>query len=63
VINQIWGPLFDLMGDGGFKAFSHAWLFIKAANLVEVVLVVVLFVVGMFVNIPGREIHQSGERP
>jgi hypothetical protein len=25
--------------------------------------VVVLFVVGMFVNIPGREIHQSCERP
>ena len=51
--SQLIGPIFDLMGDGGFKAFTHAWLFVKAANLVEIVLVIVLFVVGMFVNLPG----------
>ncbi len=52
--SQLIGPIFDLMGDGGYKAFTHAWLFVKAANLVEIVLVVALFVAGMFVNLPGR---------
>jgi hypothetical protein len=64
MINQLWGPIWDLVGDGGFKAFSHAWLFIKAANLVEVVIVVILCVGGMFVHLPGgkqkEEAQQSG---
>jgi hypothetical protein len=60
---QLWGPIFDLTGNGGFKAFSHSWVFIKAANLVEVILVVLLFVVGMFVNIPGREIEPREAPP
>ena len=48
------------MGDGGFKAFSHSWVFVKAANLVEIALVVALFVVGMFVDLPGHD-ASSGE--
>jgi hypothetical protein len=61
VINQLWGPVWDLVGDGSFKAFSHAWLFIKAANLVEVVLVVVLFVGGMFVHLPGGRVKADAQ--
>ncbi len=60
--NQLIGPIFDLMWDGGYKAFSHAWLFVKAANLVEIVLVVVLFVAGMFVNLPGRTVTPAPVR-
>ena len=63
VINQLWGPLVNLVGNGGFKAFSHAWLFIKAANLVEVVLVVVLFLGGMFVHLPGGKVTGEADRP
>jgi hypothetical protein len=63
VINQLWGPVWNLVGHGGFKAFSHAWLFIKAANLVEVVLVVVLFVGGMFVHLPGGELKEKAQPP
>ena len=53
----------NLVGNGGFKAFSHAWLFIKAANLVEVVLVVVLFLGGMFVHLPGGKVTGEADRP
>jgi hypothetical protein len=62
MINQLWGPVWDLVGNGGFKAFSHAWLFIKAANLVEVVLVVVLFVGGMFVHLPGGRVKEHAQQ-
>jgi hypothetical protein len=63
VINQLWGPVWNLVGNGGFKAFSHAWLFIKAANLVEVVLVVVLFVGGMFLHLPGGKLTEEAQPP
>jgi hypothetical protein len=50
------GSVFNLVGDGGYRAFHHAWLFVKASNLVEIVLVVAIFVVGMFVHLPSREV-------
>jgi hypothetical protein len=37
-------------------------LFIKAANLVEVVLVVVLFVGGMFVHLPGGRVNEHAQQ-
>lgn len=53
MVNQLWGPFVNLVGDGGFKAFSHSWVFVKAGNLIEILLVVALFVGGMFVNLPA----------
>ena len=53
MIIQLWGPVFDLIGDGGFKAFTFSWFTLKYANVIEMVLVVLLFVLGMFVNLPG----------
>jgi hypothetical protein len=62
MINQLLGPVWDLMGNGGFRSLSHAWLFVKTANLIEILLVVILFIVGMFVNLPGGdESDQAGK--
>ena len=55
MINQLLGPVFNLMGDGGFRSLSHAWLFVKTANLVEILLVVILFIAGMFIHLPGGD--------
>jgi hypothetical protein len=52
MINQLWGPVFDLVGDGGFKAFTFSWFTLKVGNVIEMILVVLIFVVGMFVNLP-----------
>jgi len=60
MINQLWGPVFDLVGDGGFKAVSFSWVLIKWGNLIEIILVVLLFVGGMFVNLPGGS-TQAGD--
>ena len=53
MINQLWGPVWNLVGDGGFSAFTFSWVLVKYANLIEIVLVVVLFVAGMYINLPG----------
>jgi hypothetical protein len=53
MIVQLWGPVFDLVGDGGFKAFTFSWFTLKYGNVIEMILVVLIFVVGMFVNLPG----------
>jgi len=54
VIHQLWGPFFDLVGNGGFASVSFGWVLIKIPNLIEIILVVVLFVAGMFINLPDR---------
>ncbi len=54
VIHQLWGAFFDLVGNGGFASVSFGWVLIKIPNLIEIVLVVVLFVAGMFINLPDR---------
>lgn len=54
VLNQLWGPFFDLVGNGGFSSLSFGWVLIKIPNLIEIILVVVLFVAGMFINLPDR---------
>jgi hypothetical protein len=55
MIVQLWGPVFDLVGDGGFKAFTFSWFTLKYGNVIEMILVVLIFVVGMFINLPGGE--------
>jgi len=56
MIVQLWGPVFDLVGDGSYKAFTFSWFYLKNANVIEMILVVLLFVVGMFVNLPGGKV-------
>ncbi len=53
MIYQLWGPVFDLVGNGGYHAFTFSWFFLKVANVIEMILVVVIFVAGMFINLPG----------
>jgi hypothetical protein len=53
MIVQLWGPVFDLVGNGGFHAFTFSWFTLKIGNVIEMILVVLIFVVGMFVNLPG----------
>ena len=53
MIHQLWGPVFDLVGNGGFNAITFSWFTLKIANVIEMILVVVIFLAGMFVNLPG----------
>jgi hypothetical protein len=62
MIIQLWGPVFDLVGDGGFKAFTFSWFTLKYSNVIEMALVVLLFVIGMFVNLPSRKAKAPGHR-
>ena len=62
MIHQLWGPLFDLVGNGGYHAFTFSWFFLKVSNVIEIILVVLIFVVGMFVNLPGGKAETPGHR-
>ena len=63
MIHQLWGPLFDLVGDGGFTAWTFSWFFLKIGNVIEMILVVLIFAVGMFINLPGGKPETpEGER-
>ncbi len=53
MIVQLFGPVFDLIGHGGFNAFTFSWFTLKVANVIEMILVVVIFVAGMFINLPA----------
>jgi hypothetical protein len=61
MIHQLWGPVFDLVGNGGFTAWTFSWFFLKIGNVIEMILVVLIFVVGMFINLPGGK-GEAGER-
>ena len=52
MIVQLWGPVFDLVGDGGFKAFTFSWFTLKYGNDIEMILVVLIVLAGMFINLP-----------
>jgi hypothetical protein len=53
VIHQLLGPVFNLVGDGGFAAWKVGdWLVVKYANLVLIGLVAGLFLAGMFFHLP-----------
>ncbi len=62
MIHQLWGPVFDLVGDGGFTAWTFSWFFLKVGNVIEMILVVLIFVVGMFINLPGRKAEPPGDQ-
>ena len=36
-----------------FKAFTFSWFTLKYANVIEMILVVLIFLAGMFINLPG----------
>ena len=61
MIHQLWGPVFDLVGDGGFTAWTFSWFTLKVSNVIEMILVLLIFVVGMFVNLPGGKPETMGE--
>ena len=61
MIVQLWGPVFDLVGDGGFKAFTFSWFTLKYGNVIEMILVVLIFIAGMFINLPGGK-AETGRR-
>jgi hypothetical protein len=53
MIVQLWGPVFDLIGNGGFHAITFSWFTLKIGNVIEMILVVLIFLAGMFINLPG----------
>lgn len=53
MLNQLWGPVFDLVGGGGFHAATFSWFTLKVGNIVEMALVVLIFIAGLFVRIPS----------
>ena len=50
---QLFGPVFDLVGDSGYQGLDFSWFTLKYANVIEMILVVLIFVVGIFINLPG----------
>ena len=62
MINQLWGPLFDLTGDGGYKAWTIGdWFVMKYANIVVIAIIAVIFLAAMFINIPDRKRTPAAE--
>jgi hypothetical protein len=56
VIHQLWGPLINLVGDGGYRAWTIGhWFLMKYSNLVPLIIIAVLFLAGMFINLPEEE--------
>ncbi len=62
MIHQLWGSVFNLVGNGGFNAVTFSWFTIKIGNLIEMILVVLIFVVGMFINLPGGKAETPEDR-
>jgi hypothetical protein len=55
MINQLWGPFINLVGDGSYAAWTFGdWVTLKYGNLVIFTLISVLFVGGTFINLPQR---------
>ena len=62
MLNQLFGPVFDLVGHGGFNAFTFSWFTLKVANVIEMILVVLMFLIGMFINLPGGKTETPREK-
>ncbi|MEY9848681.1 hypothetical protein [Streptacidiphilus sp. MAP5-3] len=62
MLNQLWGPVFDLVGEGGFHAATFSWFTLKAANLVEMGLVVLIFIAGLFIKLPGGKAESPEDK-
>lgn len=55
MIHQLWGPLVNLVGDGGYRALTlGGWFVMKYANVLMYVVVAVLFTASMFLHLPGH---------
>ena len=53
MIHQLWGPLVNLVGDGGYRALTAGdWFVMKYANVLMYVAVAVLFTASMFLHLP-----------
>lgn len=59
MIDQLWGPLINLTGDGGYLAWTiGGWFVMKYANIVMFIIIAVLFLGGMFINLPEKDESQ-----
>lgn len=59
MIDQLWGPVFNLVGEGGYRALTFGdWFVMKYSNVVMFVVAAAVFVIGAFVNLPGSEVEQ-----
>ncbi len=59
MIDQLWGPVVNLVGDGGYRALTFGdWFVMKYSNVVMFVVVAMLFIIAAFVNLPGDETDQ-----
>ena len=53
MIHQWWGPLVNLVGDGGYRAVTIGdWFLMKYANVLMYVTIAVLFTASMFLHLP-----------
>jgi len=53
MIHQLWGPLANLVGDGGYQALTFgSWFVMKYANVFMYVAVAVLFTASMIFHLP-----------
>jgi hypothetical protein len=62
MINQLWGPVFSLVGNGSYNVFSFSWFYLKVSNVIEIILVVVIFIAGMFINLPAGKAEARRHR-
>jgi hypothetical protein len=54
--------VFDLVGNGGFTAWTFSWFTLKIGNVIEMILVVLIFVAGMFINLPGGRAEKGKDQ-
>ena len=55
VIKQFWGPVVNLVRDGGYAAWTIGdWFVMKYANVAIYLLIAALFIVGMVIDLPER---------
>ena len=53
MIDQLFGPVVNLVGDGGYHAWTvGTWLVVKGANVILYAVIAVVFLLGVFINIP-----------
>lgn len=55
MIHQWWGPLVNLVGDGGYRAVTVGdWFVMKYANVLMYLAIGVLFTASMFLHLPEQ---------
>ena len=63
VINQLFGPVVNLVGDGGYSAWTvGTWLVVKGANVVLYGVIALVFLLGAFINIPEHHPDTSEDQ-